>query len=155
MKKILVLFFLIACQQISVFSQALTKKEKISYMFSLMELDSMMEKTLKSAFSNIGNGMTTQIEESDITKIRKLTEDKAKVMINDFLKKDMVTVYDKYFEEKEIDDFIAFHKSDSGKKMLKQQASIMSEIMQIMQSKYMKEFQNSITEEMMKVLEKK
>ena len=61
---------------------------------------------------------------------------------------DMVTIYDKNFNKKEIKDFIRFYKSRSGQKFIKTQPEIQKELMPILFQKYMPEIQKSIKAKM-------
>lgn len=57
---------------------------------------------------------------------------------------DMALIYDKYFTEKEIKDFIVFYKSSSGQRYLSQTPEIMKEFMGTMVQKYMPEMQKAM-----------
>jgi uncharacterized protein len=61
-------------------------------------------------------------------------------MINE----DMVTLYDKYYTQNEINDFIIFYKSPSGQKFTKVSPDIQKDLMMVMMQKYMPEIQKTI-----------
>jgi len=56
----------------------------------------------------------------------------------------MALIYDKYFTEKEIKDFIVFYKSPSGQKYLSLSPEIMKEFMGTMMQKYMPEMKKTM-----------
>ena len=55
-----------------------------------------------------------------------------------------MALYDKYFSQNEINDFIAFYKSPAGQKLIKAAPEIQKEASINMMQKYMPDFQKSI-----------
>jgi hypothetical protein len=68
------------------------------------------------------------------------------------LNEDMLILYDKYFTQEEINDFIYFYKTPSGQKYINSTPEITKEMMTIMMQKYMPEIKNAM---MGKIEEKK
>ena len=68
------------------------------------------------------------------------------------LNEDMLILYDKYFTQEEINDFIHFYKTPSGQKYINSTPEITKEMMTIMMQKYMPEIKNAM---MGKIEEKK
>jgi hypothetical protein len=60
------------------------------------------------------------------------------------INEDMVVLYDKYFSQAEINDFISFYKTPSGQKMINMTPDIQKDLMTVMMQKYMPEMQKSI-----------
>jgi hypothetical protein len=80
-----------------------------------------------------------------------------RLIMKKMMDEDMVALYDKYFSQKEINDYIAFYKTPSGQKFIKVTPDISKDLMMIMMQKYVPQIQEAIkakTEEM-KMSEKK
>jgi len=58
----------------------------------------------------------------------------------------MVDLYDKYFTQSEINDYITFYKSPSGQKFLKATPDLQKDMMNILMQKYMPDMQKTIKE---------
>lgn len=139
MKKIALFFSL--CLLISFCSYSQTKQESIKELSLLMHKDSILYGTLNSAVSEIlkiemrKDSATAKYAErilnSKLTIIKELT---TKIVMEEN------SLYDKNFTEKEIEDFITFYKSPSGKKLLDLSPAISSELRMIIQQKYQPEF---------------
>jgi len=77
----------------------------------------------------------------------------AKEVSRKLIDEDMVLLYDKYFTQNEINDYITFYKSPSGQKFLKVTPDLQKDIMMAMMQKYIPDLQKAIkerTEEMKK-----
>ena len=74
--------------------------------------------------------------------------DAMKPIMNKMLNEDMVAIYDKYFTESEIKDYIAFYKSPSGQKFVNVTPAMQTDIMNIMMQKYMGEIQKAVMDTM-------
>ena len=87
--------------------------------------------------------MQTQVKDSvALAKAKELmayTMESTKGVVKNIMNVDMVAMYDKYFDENEIKDFIAFYKSPSGQKFIHVQPDIQKEMMTIMFQKYIPE----------------
>ena len=69
-----------------------------------------------------------------------------KNITNRMLNEDMVLIYDKYFNQEEINDIISFYKTPSGHKWIKSTPEITKELMTVMMQKYMPEIQKAMKE---------
>ena len=147
-KVILVLMFCLPVLMTNSFSQ--TKQELIKELFKLMQQDSMMDKMFSSMIPSIMNQMKSQFPTKDsLANVRsnemmKFTLQTVKEITKKMDDEDMVGLYDKYFSQSEINDYIVFYKSPSGQKLLKVTPDVTKDIMMIMMQKYMPEIQNTI-----------
>lgn len=138
----------IFCLFISANSQAQTKQASIKELFHVMQTDSIIEKT----FSTIVPSVLAQMpnvpkDEASKEKIGKIMEGAMKVakdICTKMINEDMVVIYDKYFSQAEIDDYIRFYKSGSGQKFTKMTPAIQADLMNVMMQKYMPEMTKSI-----------
>jgi hypothetical protein len=74
--------------------------------------------------------------------------ERTREMVKKVMDEEMVDIYDKYFTQQEINDFITFYKSKSGQKMVAREPDIQKDIMIIMMKKFTPEFQQSMMNEM-------
>lgn len=155
MKKVVLVSLFCVAALINGYSQ--TKQESIKELLHLMQQDSLTDKMFTSMIPSMLNQMQSQIKDS--TSIARSEERMNSTMqsIKEISKKlineDMVALYDKYFSQNEINDFIAFYKSPSGQKFIKVTPDIQKDLMMIMMQKYMPEIRKAIktkTEEMKK-----
>ena len=152
MKKV-VLFFLICLPSLMSYSQtaedSIVKQNSIKELFQIMQQDSMMEKMFSKMIPSMMNQMKSQLNLTDsITNVRfnELTisvSQAVKEITKKMLEEDMVVLYDKYFSQNEINDFITFYKSPSGQKFIFVTQDISKDMMMIVQ-KYMPEVQKAI-----------
>ena len=159
MKKAVFVFLICATSFLS--SSAQPKQELIKKLFKVMHQDSIIDKTFSTMIPAMLKQITSSAKDS-LAKARSQEMIKATMPImRDIAKRmmdeDMVIIYDKNFNKKEIKDFIRFYKSRSGQKFVKTQPEIQKELMPIMFQKYMPEMQKSIKAKMeeMKANEKK
>jgi len=140
-------FVLFLC--ISVFTNSFgqTKQESIKELFHIMKNDSMINKMLDSMVPSMASQMQSQIKDSvaraKSTEILNVSMQTVKGFFPQMME-DMALIYDKYFTEKEIKDFIVFYKSPSGQKYLSLSPEIMKEFMGTMMQKYMPEIQKAM-----------
>jgi hypothetical protein len=138
----------IFCFFILASSHAQTKQASIKELFHLMQTDSIMEKTFASIIPSMLNQIPSAIKDSAslaqrdkmMGGIMKIAKDICTKMINE----DMVVIYDKYFTQVEVDDFIRFYKTPAGQKFIKMTPTIQGDLMNIMMQKYMPEMTKSI-----------
>lgn len=141
MRKIIFAILFVSTMFGNTFAQT-AKKESIKQLFILMKQDSLMQKTFDYA-SLISNGsFTAQLKDS--TKLNQSLEaiKKSKQLLNAIYPKiqaDMIDYYDKYFTQREINDYIRFYKSPSAQKLINTTPLIMKEMMSSFQSKYLNE----------------
>ena len=160
MKKV-ILVLMICIPSLMGYSQ--TKQESIKELFHVMQQDSTMDKMFNSMIPSMINQMKSQHPINDSlanarsNELMKVTMQTTKVILKKMMDEDMVALYDKYFSQKEINDYIAFYKSPSGQKFIKVTPDISKDLMGIMMQKYIPEIQNAIKTkvEEMKILEKK
>lgn len=148
MKKLL--FILTFCLAITANTYSQSKQELIRELFTVMQTDSVMDKTFASVFNTITGKMITQAKDS-LSRAR--AQEMMKVMVpamKEIIKRmrdeDLVSIYDRYFTESEIKDFIAFYKTPSGQKLTESQPAIQKDLTTIMIQKYIPEIQR-ITKE--------
>lgn len=145
MKKVLLVLFLCISVFTNGFSQ--TKQESIKELFHIMKNDSMMNKMLDSMVPTMVGQMQSEIKDSvaraKSTDIMNISMQAVKGFIPQMMD-DMALIYDKYFTEKEIKDFIVFYKSPSGQKYLNLSPEIMKEFMGTMMQKYMPEMKKTM-----------
>lgn len=142
LKKIILVVLICAAAAINCYSQ--TKQESIKELFHLMKQDSLMD----NAFTSMIPTMLSQIKDSTarvhsnemMNSARQTVLEMTKKMINE----DVVVLYDKYFSQNEINDFIAFYKSPSGRKLINASTDIQKDLMKIMMQKYIPEIQKSM-----------
>jgi hypothetical protein len=156
MKKVIfVLMFCFPVLMTNTYSQ--TKQESIKEMFKLMQQDSIMDKMFSSMIPAMMNQMKSQFPIKDSmanvrsNEMMKSTMQTVKDISKKMINEDMVGLYDKYFSQNEINDYIVFYKSKSGQKYIKVTPDITKDFMMIMMQKYMPEIQKTIqakTEEM-------
>ena len=154
-----VLFMLITC--LSSYSQ--TKQDNLKELFTIMQIDKMMDKMYSSMIPMMQAQMKNAVPDSlRSTKYDASMNDNMKVMMNeskkmasDFLNNDMVGIYDKNFTEQEVKDLLTFYKSPIGLKMVEKQPAMQQESMQIMMTKYIPKYQETIKEMMKKMNDKK
>ncbi len=156
MKKV-VLILMICIPSLMSYSQ--TKQESIKQLFHVMQLDSIMDKTFSSMLPAIMSQMKNEnpLVNERASEMMKTSMQTAKVIVKKMMDEDMVTVYDKYFSQNEINDYISFYKSKSGQKFIEMTPNVSKDLMVIMMQKYMPEFQKTIKEKVdgMKNTEKK
>lgn len=151
----LVCLFLFPC--FAVHGQQITpRQEKIKILFSLMHQDILINKTFDVMASSMAERFSSEMK--DTVQAKKMAEamkkgmEGSKAAAKKLLDVDMVNIYDKYFTESEIDDFITFYKTASGQKMLNAIPDIQRETMTIMAQKYGPEIQASMTKAFEEIL---
>ena len=146
----LVLFSL--CFSSGVFAQS--KQESIKELFLIMKNDSMMNKMLDSMVPSMAKQMQLQVKDSVASAISVNIMNVSMQTVKGFIPQmmdDMALIYDKYFTEKEIKDFIVFYKSPSGQRYLSLSPEIMKEFMGTMMQKYMPEIQKTLASKMVEL----
>jgi uncharacterized protein len=128
------------------------KQEDIKKLFSIMQSEKMMDAMYENIVSSFSEYAKTQFsDESGADKMEdylKFVMEESKAMLKRLMEEDMVSIYDGYFSEKEIDDLIEFYQSSTGKKFLKSSPDIMKETMDIMLTKYLPEMQSRLMEKL-------
>jgi uncharacterized protein len=130
------------------FSQ--TKKKTITELFKCMNQDSMTEKMLNAIIPVVINQMKNQFSPKDSTlyesfkEMMKSVSESTRALTKQMIDEEMIELYDKYFIETEINDFLAFYKSPAGQKFVKVTPDLMKDLMVVMTQKYMPEIQRSM-----------
>jgi len=115
-----------------------------------MRQDSLMDKMFKSTFPLIMKQMQSRMVTKDSASRARanLLLDNSKQTMNEISKRiideDLVLVYEKYFSQNEINDFIVFYKTPSGQKLIHTAPDIQKELRMIMMQKYIPEIQKTI-----------
>jgi uncharacterized protein len=159
MKKLAFVFLICTATLSNSYSQ--TKQDLIKELFKVMKQDSVIDRTfsatipamLKQVQSEGKDSLAKAKSQERIKATMPIVRDIAKRMMDE----DMVVIYDKYFTESEIKDFIAFYKSPSGQKFVNTTPLIQKDLMTVMFQKYMPEMQKAMKEKMeeMKATENK
>ena len=129
MKKIILVSIIFALTTFTAISQ--TKQESIKKLFSLMKTESMLDNFV-IPFQGLQKDSTSEVLMNSL-----------KPMLKKIMDEDMVELYDKYYSEKEIKDFIRFYKTKTGQKLITTSPELQKEIMNIVQTKFMGEFMKS------------
>jgi len=149
MKKI-VLVFMVCLPLLMTNSFSQTKPESIKELLNLMQQDSIMDKMFGSMIPSMMNQMKSQFPVKDSlanvrsNEIMNSTMQTVKDISKRMKDEDMVALYDKYFSQNEINDFIAFYKSPSGQKFINVTPDLQKDLMMIMMQKYIPEIQKTI-----------
>jgi hypothetical protein len=135
-------------------SFAQTKQESIKQLFHIMKTDSITEQMFTSILSPMMNQMQLKDSVSQAHLKEKMNSmmQIMKSISTKMLNEDMLILYDKYFTQEDITDFISFYKTTSGQKMINATPEMTKEIMAIMMQKYMPEIKKAMME---KIEEKK
>ena len=152
MKKSIFLILFSVCFFSGSFAQS--KQESIKELFLIMKNDSMMNKMLDSMIPSMASQMQSQVKDSVASAISVNIMNVSMQTVKGFIPQmmdDMALIYDKYFTEKEIKDFIVFYKSPSGQRYLSLSPEIMKEFMGTMMQKYMPEIQKTLASKMVEL----
>jgi hypothetical protein len=138
MKKVTLAVLFCVITVINGYSQ--TKQESIKELFHLMQKDSLMYRSVKS----MNPDLLSQIIK-DSTSLANFKEMKSSNMQTSLefsikLTDEEMALYDKYFSQNEINDFIAFYKSPAGQKLTRIAPEIQKEAGMNMIQKYMPNF---------------
>ncbi len=146
MKKIFVIL-LLSLLSIT-YSQAQTKQESIKQLFKLMKTDSLYDKMMEAIVPTIIQQAGKDASDPEVAAKMQKAMNAMKPIINKMMNEDMVAIYDKYFTDSEIKDYIAFYRSPSGQKFVNVTPAMQADIMNIMMKDYMGEIQKAVTDAM-------
>lgn len=127
MKKTLVLATMLLLV-VSAFAQNATKLEKIDQLFNLIDYTKEIKQSMATFNEKIGQQMQFPAEVSDEQKgqltamVNKLADKMPQAI--ESVQKAMVPIYDNAFDEKDIDNLLAFYQSPTGAKMLRNNDNI-------------------------------
>lgn len=155
MKQLIICLAIVFTMTTPALAQNQSKKDKIKALFAEMHQDSLIIKTFETITSSAVGQMTALFKDSAFTHNRidpsKIAEkllaknmQRSKEIALRMLNEDFVDIYDKYFSEKEIDDFRNFYQSPSGQKLLNKTPDITKDVMSIMTTKYQSGLQQSL-----------
>lgn len=145
-------FLFLFCLSVVFNGYAQTKQEQIKELFKIMRQDSLIDKSFGTMIPTMMNQMLSHAKDS-VSRAKaqqaiKMTMSVTMPVIKDIAKKmideDMVAIYDRYFTESEIKDFIAFYTSPSGQKFINVTPSIQKDMMMAMFQKYLPEIQKTM-----------
>ncbi len=145
MKKLL--FLSILTITLSVSSIAQDKATDLKKLFSLMDTEKMIDGMMDNMVTVFKQQANEQFQGDDSAKTDKYFEfvvEETKVMSKKLVNEDMVNIYDKHFTHEEVKDLIKFFESSTGKKMLDKTPEITMDLMNIIMSKHMPEFQEKL-----------
>ena len=149
MKKLVLFFALFTSVSFAGFSQ--TKQENIKEMLKLMQVEQMISKSYegmipmiqKQMESQVGASMTEKKKENQRKVLTKVM-DLSKEMATDLINNEAPGIYDRNFTEDEIKELMTFYKSPIGKKSIELMPNIQKELMGVMLSKYLPNFQMKV-----------
>ncbi len=149
MKKSVLLFVLFSSVSFAGFCQ--TKQENIKEMLKLMQVEQMISQSYagmipmiqKQMESQAGASMTEKKKENQRKVLTKVM-DLSKEMATDLINNEAPGIYDRNFTEDEIKELMTFYKSPTGKKSIELIPNIQKELMGVMFSKYLPNFQMKV-----------
>ncbi|MBC8052920.1 MAG: DUF2059 domain-containing protein [Sphingobacteriaceae bacterium] len=154
--KTFLLAIILAATSLNVHAQ--TNKEKVTELFKLMNLDKMIDGMMDNMASMMKQQNASLKNEQGVAAFDEymgyvLSETKAfsKRMING----DMVDIYTKHFSDEDIQNFIQFYSSASGKKMIELQPLVQKELMNSMMTKEMPALQAKFQKKLEELKSKK
>ena len=144
-------------------AQSSEKKENIKKLFVLMGQDSLVIKTVDGMSTSMLTNMTKMFSDTAYTKmgidVSKITQkimdrnlQRTKENALRLINEDMVDIYDKYFTTEDITDFSKFYQTKAGQKLVTQTPAITKDLMTIMITKYQKDFQLSLANDIQEIL---
>lgn len=119
-------------------STAKSKKESVEELLVLSKAETLIETVygqMDQMFKNMGKQLGVKPGEQELfnrfmSKVASLMKEE---MSWDKMKGPMMDVYMKHYTEKEIQDMIAFYKSESGRSMISKQADVAKDTMMLRQ----------------------
>ncbi len=116
------------------FGNSAKKKEYINELLELMNFNEMIIDGAKKAMVSDALKNYSVVPDSIKTIIDISTESLSELLKNDvILKNKFIEMYDKYYDESELKEYINFLKSKAGKKMMRHQVDILMETHKISQ----------------------
>ncbi len=143
LKKITLIGLCLICAN-TIFAQ--TKRVAARELIAVMKQDSIMDKVFDSMLPSMG----VSIESLSNTNSKEYIENMApmmktmKAILKKFVDDDMVTIYEKYFTEEELNAMTNFYKTPVGRKFITATPEIQKETMTIMMNKYMPEIMKAV-----------
>jgi hypothetical protein len=117
------------------------KRETVEHLMVIMKVDDMMN-SIYSQMDQMFQGMAKElgVKESEQHLFDKYMSDMAKAMKEEItwekFKEPMIDIYLKHYSEREINDMLAFYKSESGQSTIDKMPVVMEESMSISQKMF-------------------
>jgi uncharacterized protein len=148
MKKLLFVLIVIALPFIS---KAQDKKSDIKKLFELMHTEEMVDEIMNNVMKTVTEQGREQLEGKDKKKFEKYVEFitvEAKEMVLKLINEDMNDIYNRHFTQQEINDMITFYASSTGQKMVKETPGLTRDMLDVMMTKHLPDFQKRISDKM-------
>ncbi len=155
MKKLIFLFLL--CISVFANGYSQTKQESIKELMHLMKTDSMMTKMIDQMMPVMLNQMQSQMKDSTAKAQSQEIMDIAKRTVVEMTPKIMsqtTLIYDKYYTESEIKDFITFYKTPTGQKSINTMPEMMKDMMGNMMKNTIPDMAKEIAAKMLELKKK-
>ncbi len=121
----------------AVFAES-SKRESVEELLEISNVDSMMDSMygqMTQMFSGMEEQLGVQPEEREVFNnyMARLVEAMQKEMSWEVMKEPMIDLYLKHYSEQEIQDILAFYRSDTGRSMIEKMPAVMQDSMQVSQ----------------------
>ena len=135
--RLFIFILLLSISSISLASDS-TKNEKIHELLNLLDMDSMVE----SMYSQMEVMMQNMSKEMGVIEDEKPILDKYYSKMTSIMKEEMswekiepavIDIYERNFSDKEIEDMLAFYRTESGKSLITKMPLVMQESIQVSQ----------------------
>ena len=121
------------------------KSADIKKLFELMKTDKMMDSMMENMipmFQKAASGKITGDDEKEkFSQYTSFLTNETKELTKKILNEEMPKIYEKYFDQNDIRYLIKFYESATGQKMIEKTPVISKEMMNLMTTKYLPEFQ--------------
>jgi len=146
MKKITIISILLFSITLFSFGQdkAADAKKLITLMQSEKMIDGMMDNMIPMLKQQANMQITGADAKEKFDKYVDFLMTETKELTKKIVNEEMVRLYETHFTHSEIKDMIAFYESPTGKKMLEKTPELTTDLMNVMMTKYMPEFQQKI-----------
>ena len=152
------LFLLLLCISVFTNGYSQSKQEAVKELIHVMKNDSMINKMIDAMVPAMATQMQLEMKDStakarsgEVMKIAMETVKELSPKLTDM----MAAIYEKYYTEKEINDFLVFYKSPTGQKSINIMPQIMKEMMSDMMKNYIPEMQKTLKARMGDALKSK
>ena len=143
MKNLIAIFLLFLIPSVS-YSEDMSKRGNVEELLVLMNVDSIID-NIYSQMNQIMQNMAQElkVKPSEKELFDKFTAKMVSIMKSEMnwekMKEPMTDLYLKHYSDKEIQDMLAFYKSETGRSMIKKMPAVMKDSMSISQN-MMKDF---------------
>lgn len=146
MKKSTLVLFCFFCAIANLYSQ--TKKESVLELCKVMQLDSTIGKSIDALMPAMLSRMPQAKDASqqmEMDKKIKSIVSSVKEMTEEFVKLDLVEIYEKHFTEADIQELIQFYKTPIGQKLIKETPELQKDIMTRMMQNFLPKMQQKMS----------